>query len=85
LTVRDMAGALLEVESIEVGTDLRAFLARTVERLTAEGWVIENDGRYGSFFCHREGARRIVQLQSADPDQPQIGPSTHPACPGCGE
>ena len=85
LTIRDMAGSLLEVEPIEVGTDLHAFLARTIERLAGEGWMIESDGRYGSFFCHREGVRRIVHLQTADPAMPQIGPSTHPSCPGRGE
>jgi hypothetical protein len=85
LAIRDMAGTLLEVEPIALGTDLHAFLARTIERMAGEGWMIESDGRYGSFFCHREGMRRIVHLQIADPDMPQIGPSTHPSCPGCGE
>ena len=86
LTVSDMQGRVLESTSLQPGTDLLAVLARAVERLAAEGWSIEDHGRYGSFFCHRDGVRRLVHIRPTDPAVIDLyGPSTFEACPTCGE
>src|ERR1700683_1811535 len=53
LTVSDMQGRVLDSSPLEPGTDLYAELARTMDRLAADGWSIEDDGGFGSFFCHR--------------------------------
>jgi hypothetical protein len=86
LTVSDMQGRVLEATSLEPGTDLFAVLARTMDRLEAEGWSIEDDGRYGSFFCNRDGVRRFVHIRPTDPAVTDLyGPSTSESCPTCGE
>jgi len=86
LTVNDMLGNVLESDPIEVGADLYQVLARAMARLTAAGWTIEDDGRYGSFFCHRNGVRRFVLLRPTDPAQTDLyGPSAHQTCPSCGD
>src|SRR5580693_1339212 len=53
LTVSDMQGRVLDSTPLESGTDLYAVLARAMDRLAAQGWTIEDDGRFGSFFCNR--------------------------------
>ena len=85
LTVSDMYGHLLESELIASGTDLYDIIARTMDRWSAEGWTIEDDGRYGSFFCTRDGIRRFVHIRPTDPEAPLIGPSWYEQCPTCGE
>jgi hypothetical protein len=86
LTVSDMQGRVLDASSLEPGTDLYAVLARSMDRLAAEGWTIEDDGRYGSFFCNREGVRRFVHVRPTDPAVTDLyGPSTFDPCPTCGE
>jgi hypothetical protein len=86
LTVSDMQGRLLDSTALEAGTDLYAALARAMDRLAAEGWTIEDDGRYGSFFCNRNGIRRFVHLRPTDPAVTDLyGPSTFDPCPTCGE
>jgi len=86
LTVSDMHGRLLECTTLEPGTDLYAVLARAMDRLAADGWRIEDDGRFGSFFCNRDGERRFVHIRPTDPAAADLyGPSTFEACPTCGE
>jgi hypothetical protein len=82
LTVSDMQGRVLESTPLEPGTDLLAVLARAMERLAGEGWHIEDDGRYASFFCNRDG----VHIRPTDPAITDLyGPSTFESCPTCGE
>jgi hypothetical protein len=86
LTVSDMQGRVLDASYLEPGTDLYAVLARAMNRLAAEGWTIEDDGRYGSFFCNREGVRRFIHVRPTDPAVTDLyGPSTFDPCPTCGE
>ncbi len=59
-----------------VGPDLRAVMAETVARLTADGWHVEGDFQHGSFFCSRGEVRCLVQLRSTDPASPTYGPSS---------
>lgn len=80
-----MQGQILECDALAAGADLWAVLAGTMDRLAAEGWTIEDDGRLGNFFCHRDGVRRFVDLQPTDPAAPPYGPSWYPACPSCEE
>jgi hypothetical protein len=86
LTVSDMQGAILDCTALEPGTDLYAVLARTMDRLANEGWIIEDDGRFGSFFCHRDGVRRFVHIRPTDPAAGDLyGPSSFEPCPTCRE
>src|ERR1700687_984610 len=86
LTVSDIQGRVLDATPLEPGTDLYAVLARAMDRLAGEGWAIEDDGRYGSFFCNRGGGRRLVHLRPTDPAVTDLdGPSTFEPCPTCGE
>jgi hypothetical protein len=86
LTVSDMHGRVLEATTLEPGTDLYAAIARAMDRLAAEGWTIEDDGRDGSFFCNRDGVRRFVHVRPTDPAVTDLyGPSTFEPCPTCGE
>ncbi len=86
LTVSDMQGRVLDATVLEPGTDLYDALSRAMDRLAAEGWTIEDDGRYGSFFCNRNGMRRFVHVRPTDPSVADLyGPSTFDPCPTCGE
>jgi hypothetical protein len=86
LTVSDMQGRVLDSTLLEPGTDLYAVLARAMDRLSGENWNIEDDGRYGSFFCNRDGVRHFVHIRPTDPNVTDLyGPSTFEACPTCGE
>jgi hypothetical protein len=86
LSVSDMQGRVLDSTALAIGTDLYAELARAMDRLAAEGWNIEDDGRYGSFFCNRDGVRRFVHVRPTDPAVTDLyGPSTFERCPTCGE
>ena len=86
LTVSDMQGRVLESTWLEPGTDMYAVLARAMDRLAAQGWTIEDDGRFGSFFCNRDGTRRFVHVRPTDPAVTDLyGPSTFERCPTCGE
>lgn len=73
LTVADALGKLLESQALEAGTDLRAVLNATMDRLRAEGWGIEGDGRYGSFYANRNGVRQFVHLRPTDPQGQELG------------
>jgi hypothetical protein len=86
LTVSDMQGRVLESTWLEPGTDLSAVLARAMDRLAGEGWTIEDDGRFGSFFCNLDGVRRFVHVRPTDPAVTDLyGPSSFERCPTCGE
>jgi hypothetical protein len=86
LAVSDMQGRVLDSSPLAPGTDLYAALARAMDRVAAEGWSIEDDSRYGSFFCHRDGVRRFVHVRPTDPAVIDLyGPATFERCPTCGE
>jgi hypothetical protein len=81
-----MQGRVLDSTALAIGTALYAELARAMDRLAADGWSIEDDGRYGSFFCNRNGVRRFVHVRPTDPAVSDLyGPSTFERCPTCGE
>jgi len=66
LVVSDMQGQILDCEPVTAAADPWTVLAAAMQRLSAAGWTIENDGRRGHFFCHREGVRRFVHLRPTD-------------------
>jgi DNA-binding FadR family transcriptional regulator len=43
----------------------RTVMRNAIARLSADGWTVESDGRYGSLFCHR-GSERLEYLHSVD-------------------
>lgn len=86
LTVSDMFGAVVDCESIAIGTDLPQYLARIMQQWLEQGWKIEDDGSRGNFFCSKSGVRRFVQIRPTDPAQSNLyGPSVYESCPTCGE
>jgi hypothetical protein len=42
-------------------------MRRAMERWTRDEWLIEGDGDYGFFFCHRDGLRREIRIQPTKP------------------
>ena len=46
LEMRDAQGQVLECAALPLGADLRAAMAETIARLTADGWRIEGDALY---------------------------------------
>jgi hypothetical protein len=86
LIVWDMHFQLLDSTELAPYTDPVQVLAQAVEQWRSQGWVIESDARYGSFFCHRAGVRRLIAISAADPMLPTGGgPSWYESCPTCGE
>ena len=86
LIVWDMQFNLLDSTELAPHTDLAALMRHTAQQWSESGWVVESDARYGSFFCHRAGERRLIAISAADPSQRTGGgPSWHESCPTCGE
>jgi hypothetical protein len=86
LIVWDMQFNLLDSTELAPMTDLRQVMARTADEWREAGWTVESDARFGSFFCHRAGQRRLIAISPADPSQRTGGgPSWHESCPTCGE
>ena len=75
LEIRDAHGRVLECTAIDTGADLRAVMSAISARLKSEGWRIEGDVRFGSFFCARGDVRCLVQLRPTDPASSTYGPS----------
>jgi hypothetical protein len=86
LIVWDMQFKLLDCTELAPHTDLVGLMQHTARQWSDAGWVVESDARYGSFFCHRAGERRLIAISAADPSQRTGGgPSWHESCPTCGE
>lgn len=86
LIVWDMQFNLLDSTELPPLADLRAVMAQAARDWQSQGWTVESDARFGSFFCHRGGIRRLIAISGADPSQRTGGgPSWHESCPTCGE
>jgi hypothetical protein len=86
LIVWDMQFHVLDSTELAPYTDLAAVMHETAQRRQQEGWCIESDARFGSFFCHRDGVRILIAISAADPTTATgAGPSWHEPCPTCGE
>ena len=86
LVVWDMQFNVLDSTELAPQTDLAAVLQDTAGRWRDQGWTIESEARFGSFFCRRAGERRLISISAADPAQRSGGgPSWHDSCPTCGE
>jgi hypothetical protein len=70
LVTYDLYRNVLATKQLAVGTDLRAAMQHAIAQCEADGWAVENDGRYGFFFCNRIGERREVRIQPTDPSKP---------------
>ena len=75
LVLSDRQGTVLEQQALPAGTDPRVVLVRIIGRMTAEGWVIEGDTKYGSFFCVRAGKRRFLDIRTVAPGSDLYGAS----------
>lgn len=58
---------LLDCTRVEPGSDLRRAMDETIERLGRDGWLAEDDARYGFVFIRRDGERRLLMLTARDP------------------
>jgi hypothetical protein len=86
LIVWDMQFHVLDSTELAPYTDLAAVMHETAQRRQQEGWCIESDARFGSFFCHRAGVRLLIAVSAADPATTTGGgPSWYESCPTCGE
>jgi hypothetical protein len=64
---------VIESQRLEPAADLYAAMMAAVERLAADGWLIEADPRFGFAFIRRNSERRLLMLTPRDPhdDRPQ--------------
>jgi hypothetical protein len=86
LIVWDMQFNVLDSTELAPYTDLAEVMRGAAQRRRDEGWCVESDARFGSFFCHRDGMRVLVAISAADPAAATGGgPSWHESCPTCGE
>lgn len=81
LVVWDMYFNLLESTALAPRTNLREVLQQTIQHWRAMGWTVESDARFGSFFCHCAGARRLLAVSPVNPAHSiAAGPSWYDAC-----
>jgi len=86
LIVWDMQFNVLDSTELAPFADLVAAMDRQAKQWQELGWTIESDARFGSFFCHRAGIRRLIAISANDPAlHTGAGPSWHDSCPTCGE
>jgi hypothetical protein len=86
LIVWDMQFNVLECTELAPHTALAEVMDAAAQRRISEGWCVESDARFGSFFCHRDGVRILIAISAADPaTSAGTGPSWHEPCPTCGE
>jgi hypothetical protein len=67
LVIHDLQWKVLESQRLEPDTDLPAAMRASIERLAAEGWVIEAPPKYAFCFIRRDGVRRLLTLTPRDP------------------
>jgi hypothetical protein len=70
LVTYDVYRRVLASKHLAIGTDLHAAMREAIAECEAEGWIVENDGAYGFFFCNRDRERREVRMQPTDPSEP---------------
>ena len=58
---------ILESQRLEPAADLSGAMAAAIERLSAEGWQIEAEPRFGFAFIRRAGERRLLMITPRDP------------------
>jgi len=86
LAISDLHRNLIDCTPVPAGANLAEVMATTIARLAAEGWRAESDGRHGFVFVQAvDGARRLVNLTSVDPQAGYGDGSGHPAGLGAGE
>lgn len=71
LTVLTMMGAHAQPwRELAPGTDLHAAMDAELQRWRADGWTVEEDGRWGFCFVNRNGERLQVSVHAHDPSTP---------------
>jgi hypothetical protein len=58
---------VIESHRLEPAADLPGSMAAAIGRLTADGWQIEAEPRFGFTFIRRDGERRLLMLTPRDP------------------
>src|SRR5580658_8614257 len=67
LIIWDMQFNVLDSTELAPYTDLADVMRSAAQRRRNEGWCVESDARFGSFFCHRDGVRVLIAISAADP------------------
>jgi hypothetical protein len=68
--IRDMAGTLIDSRALPAGTDLKRTLVAAMLEHIDNGWTLgEFSSRIGTFFCNREGQRRMVNICVTAPNE----------------
>jgi hypothetical protein len=60
---------IIEAYRLEPNADLYGAMTAAIERLTADGWQIEAEPRFGFAFIRRHGERRLLMLTPRDPHE----------------
>jgi hypothetical protein len=58
---------VIESHRLEPAADLSRAIMAAIERLSADGWQIEAEPRFGFAFMRRDGERRLLMLTPRDP------------------
>jgi hypothetical protein len=57
---------VIESHRLDPAADLSGAMAAAIERLSADGWQIEAEPRFGFAFIRRYGERRLLMLTPRD-------------------
>lgn len=72
--MRNMYGALLEASELPAGVDLKRVFVEAILKWMDDGWKLkEFHSRTGTFFCDREGERRMIDITPTFPGRTQSG------------
>jgi len=71
LIVMDRQQRELSSQRIAPFADLRSVMNHEAARWTAQGWTVEGDGTWGSFFINMGGERWLVMLTPGEHADPQ--------------
>jgi len=84
LTVRSFSGGLLEYRRLEPGTDLvRTYLVAMLELVDA-GWRLGEFGSTSAAVRHERGTeKRMLAVESVDPEESRIRPAWPGQCTAC--
>jgi hypothetical protein len=69
----DLQWKIIECQRLEPRVDLQIAMSNAIRRLAEDGWLRENDSRFGFVFLNRCSVRRLLILTERDPhdDTPQ--------------
>jgi hypothetical protein len=67
LAIFGLQWQVIESHHLKPASDLHGAMVAAIERVTADGWQIEAEQRFGFAFIRRAGERRLPMLTPKDP------------------